>query len=60
MKFVSTSKSVVLRAVMAHMFLERAVVEKRLNEVSNMADVLDALNPNKVIDGFLEEVKINH
>ena len=59
MKFVSTSKSAVVRAVMAHIFLKDAVKDNRLNEISNMNDVLDALDPTKVIDGFIEDAKNN-
>ncbi len=54
MKFVSTSESPVMRAFMAHIFLKGAVKENRLNEISNINDVVDALDPVKVIDGFIK------
>lgn len=54
MKFVSTSKSALMRANMAYIFLERMAKEHRLNEISNFDEVLEALNPINVIDGFLE------
>ena len=54
MKFVSTSKSALMRANMAYIFLERMAKEHRLNEISNFYEVLEALNPINVIDGFLE------
>jgi len=57
MKFVSTSESLITRANMAYIFLKDAVAAKRVNEISNMEDVLEALNPLNVIDGFLEDMK---
>ena len=57
MKFVSTSKSALTRANMAYLFLERMAKEHRLNEISNIDEVLEALNPVNVIDGFLEYAK---
>ena len=59
MKFVSTSKSAVVRAVMAHIFLTDAAKDNRLNDISNIDDVLEALDPTKVIDGFIEDAKNN-
>ena len=43
-----------MRAFMAHIFLKGAVKENRLNEISNINDVVDALDPVKVIDGFIK------
>lgn len=54
MKYVCTSKNAVMRAVMAHMVLKRAYVEHRLNEISNMSDILKDLDPENIIDGFIK------
>lgn len=57
MKFVSTSESAIMKAAMAHLFLKNAYEEKRLNEISNMDEVLEALDPMKVLDSFLNDTK---
>ena len=54
MRYVCTSKNAVVRAVMAHMFIERAYRENHLNEIYNMNDVLKDLDPNNIIDGFIK------
>ena len=38
---------------MARLFLQRAVKEKKLNEVVNMDEVLSLLEPTMIIDSFL-------
>ena len=53
MKFVCNIKKQTTRAVIAHMFLKRAYDEHRLNEISNMEDVIEALNPSNVLDEIL-------
>lgn len=57
MKFVSTSQSALIRASMAHMFLERAYQEKRLNDISNMDEVLKALDPHEVFEEIFSKVE---
>ena len=44
---------------MAHIFLTDAAKDNRLNDISNIDDVLEALDPTKVIDGFIEDAKNN-
>ncbi len=53
MKFISTSKSELTRSIMAWLFLQRAVEEKKLNEVVNLDEVISLLEPTKIIDSFL-------
>lgn len=57
MRFVCTSKTPFMKAAMAHMFLQRMYEEKRLNEICNMDEVLDALDPSKLLDYFAEWIK---
>lgn len=40
---------------MAYMFLEEAVKSKKINEIYNLQEVIEALDPSKVIDGFLAD-----
>lgn len=55
MRFVNTSKSLYMKACMAYMFLEEAVKSKKINEIYNLQEVIEALDPSKVIDGFLAD-----
>lgn len=54
MRFVSTSKSAYSKAIMAYMFLENAAKSNKINEIYNLQEVIEALDPSKVVDGFLE------
>ena len=60
MKFISTSKSELARSIMAWLFLQRAVEEKKLNEVVNPDEVLSLLEPTKIIDSFLHSDDENY
>ena len=54
MRFVCTNKSAYSKAFMAYMFLEKAVKSNKINEIYNLQEVIEALDPSKVVDGFLE------
>ena len=55
MRFVCTSKRAYVRAAMAHMFLRDAVERKYLNDIYNMDEVLEALDPVKLIDRLIND-----
>ncbi|MBE6133969.1 MAG: hypothetical protein E7178_04815 [Erysipelotrichaceae bacterium] len=50
MRFICNSKDETTRAIMAHMFLQKAYDSKQLNSVVNMEEVIEALNPEHVIN----------
>ena len=54
MRFVCSSKDVNIRALMAHSFLKKAYEQKQLDSVVNMNEVIDALEPSKLIDRCFE------
>ena len=57
MRFVCKLEDPVRKALMAHIFLTRMVKENRIQEVSNMDEVVEALNPITVVEAFVNEVK---
>ena len=59
MRFVCKLEDTIEKALMAHIFLTRMVKENRIQEVCNMDEVIAALDPIRIVEAFVNEIKEN-
>ena len=57
MRFVCSNKDAFIKAKMAHMFLIRAYEAKQLGSVVNMDEVIESLDPTKLIEQITDMVE---